>query len=97
MEPDVGIAVTILASDQKVGYARPSREVAETLLAGILGVEFMRWDELMIEIKHHFLACLEKSHRLDYVEQQRFKFFCGVEAIRIHQTLASIGNVLCCQ
>ena len=97
VEPDVGAAVTVLASDQDAAYARPSGEVAEVLLAGILGVELVGWDELVVEVKRHFLTCIEKPHRLDHVEQQRVKLFCGVEAIRIPRTLAGIGDVLGCQ
>ena len=82
MKLDVGVAVTVFASDQNTANACPSREIAVILLVGILCVKLVGRNEQMVKIKRNFLTSLKKSQFFNHVEQQRVKFFCGVETIR---------------
>ena len=50
MESHIGVSVTILTSDYDAPDGSLAREVAKVLLVGILRIELVGWNKLVIKV-----------------------------------------------
>ena len=50
MEFHIGVSVTVLTSDYDAPDGSPTREIARILLVGILCIELVGWNKLMVKV-----------------------------------------------
>ena len=62
MESHIGVSVTILTSDYDSPNGSPTREIAKVLLVGILCIELVDWNKLVVKVQVNMAARLYKPH-----------------------------------
>ena len=62
MEFHIGVSITILTSNYDTPNGTPTREVAKVLLIGILCIELVGWNKLVVKVQVNMTAHLYKPH-----------------------------------
>ena len=62
MEFYIGVSVTVLTSDYDSPNGSPTREIAKVLLVGILCIELVDWNKLVVKVQVNMAARLYKPH-----------------------------------
>jgi len=62
MEFYIGVSVMVLTSDYDAPYGSPTREIAKVLLVGILCIELVGRNKLVVKVQVNMAARLYKPH-----------------------------------
>ena len=65
MESHIGVAVTVLTSDYDAPDGSPTREIAKILLVGILCIELVGRNKLVVKVQVNMTARLYKVLQLN--------------------------------
>ena len=60
MEFHIGVSVTVLTSDHDTPDKSPAREITMVLPVGILCIELVSWNKLVVKVQVNMAACLYK-------------------------------------
>ena len=61
MEFHIGVSITVLTSDYDAPDGSPTREIAMVMLVGILCIELVGWNKLVVKVQVNMAAHLYKA------------------------------------
>jgi len=94
VEPDVGVAVTVLDPCYETSYGGHAREVAVSLLVGIPRVFLVGGYELVVKVKVDTVAGVELACGGEALQQQNVHPLVHVEGIGLPLTALIVDAVL---
>ncbi len=94
VEPDVGVAVTVLDPGDDAAYGGHAREVAARLLVGILRVFLVSGYELVVKVKVDAVPGIELACGGKALQQQNVHPLVHVEGIGLPLTALIVDAVL---